>query len=181
MGLRDIFPLAKIESKEEGELAAIYIATKWVETAKRHLNCRNTAISRQGLRKISSTTTKKTSTSAKCIQSIWKEIKNRYCSLTFAWIKVHSSIRGNKEADRAKKLTAGLPAKMSIKPSVTTKKGDNRDHQENVTKAVFIAKNYHRLVLPKTLHNHASLPSYLWGIEIQASVTLQSLPWQTKP
>jgi hypothetical protein len=65
---------------------------------------------------------------------------------------------------------------MSIKPSVTTKKGDNRDHQENVTKAVFIAKNYHRQVLPKTLHNHASLSSYLLGIEIQASVTLQSLP-----
>jgi hypothetical protein len=73
--------------------------------------------------KISSTTAKKTSASAKCIQSIWKEIKNRYCSLTFAWIEVHSSIRGNKETDRAEKLPAGLPATMSIKPSVTTKKG----------------------------------------------------------
>jgi hypothetical protein len=52
MGLRTKFPLAKIESKEEGELdATIYIATKWMETAKRQINCRNTAISRQGLRK----------------------------------------------------------------------------------------------------------------------------------
>ncbi|XP_045035776.1 uncharacterized protein LOC116932006 [Daphnia magna] len=127
MGVRELFPLGNIESTEEGELTAILMATKWVEQ-----NVTDMAVimsdSRPALGKITSITVSQTSTTARCIQNIWREVNDRGSHLEFAWIKGHSGIRGNDEADRAAKMAAGLPAIMSIRPSVDTQKSRLEEH-----------------------------------------------------
>ena len=100
------------------ELTAIYLAMKWIAENRKGKKMVITD-SKQALKEICAVGGRKAGHLVESIQRMWQILKEDGEEVEFVWVKGHSGVSGNEEADSAAKAALLQPQNLSIRPEPT--------------------------------------------------------------